>query len=450
MRNTPVLLALWLVPTALSASPTSDADAPLAALLDGQLGRPGGLTASEAARRAEHDSPSIRARRAGVRAASAQTDVATQAYLPRTTSTLRYTRVSQVDQPQGLPIELPQILDRWSAELSVEVPLSDYLLRLPQERRAAASAEEAAGESLAATRRTVGSSAKLVYWSWVRARLGVVVTEQASLQAQAHLSDAQAAHEVGNASRADVLRAESAVASASLAVARARGAEARLADRLRTVARLPASAPLVIGERLDGAAAGRSPNVRALLADALQARPELRALARSADAERSRASAIRSTALPRLGGFAAMQYANPNDRVFPQQEEWTRSWNAGLSISWGISGIGSSLAAGRAADARADAIDEEQTALRDAIRQEVVEAAESLREADASLASTETGLAAAEEQHRVRRELFRAGRATAAEVVDAETELTRARLDAIQARIDRRVAEVRIAEAVGR
>jgi outer membrane protein len=449
MRNL-LLFALWLVPGLAFADPTRDPDAPLATLLEAQLGRAGGITAEQVARRAEGDSPAIRASQAQLRAANENTEVSSLAYLPRSTATARYTRLSHMDEPQGLPIEIPQIQNQWVFEMSLDVPLSDYLLRLPHERRAAVRTEEAAGLSLAATRRSVGSNARLVYWNWVRARLGVVVTEQAKAQAVAHLEDARALHDVGTASRADVLRAESAVASADLALARARGSEARLADRLRTVARLPRNQPLEIGDGLTDRPGARSPSVDVLLADAYHARPELRSMQLLADAERARGTAIRAAAYPRLNGFATQTQANPNQRMFPQRAEFDSSWQAGVGISWGLSGIASALASGRAADARADAIDEDQLALRDTIRQDVVEAAESIREADTSLGTTAQGLVAAEESHRVRRELFRAGRATAAEMVDAETELTRARLDAVQARIDRRVAEVRLAEAVGR
>ena len=59
------------------------------------------------------------------------------------------------------------------------------------------------------------------------------------------------------------------------------------------------------------------------------------------------------------------------------------------------------------------------------------------------------GLAAAQESYRARRLLYQNGRATTVELLDAETDLTRARLDALGARIDERVASVRLAYALG-
>ena len=66
-----------------------------------------------------------------------------------------------------------------------------------------------------------------------------------------------------------------------------------------------------------------------------------------------------------------------------------------------------------------------------------------------SLQSSQKGLAAAEEGWRVRKELLAAERATAVELVDAETELTRARIAALNARVDLRVALTQLQHAIG-
>jgi outer membrane protein TolC len=50
----------------------------------------------------------------------------------------------------------------------------------------------------------------------------------------------------------------------------------------------------------------------------------------------------------------------------------------------------------------------------------------------------------------VRRELYKIGRATLVEVMDAETELTRARLEAVNAHIDYRIARTELNHALGR
>ncbi len=76
-------------------------------------------------------------------------------------------------------------------------------------------------------------------------------------------------------------------------------------------------------------------------------------------------------------------------------------------------------------------------------------AARAQQESAAVLATTARGLAAAEESHRVRQALFAEGRATSVELTDAETDLVRARLAAVDARIDAGLARVRLQTATG-
>src|SRR5262249_31333966 len=85
-------------------------------------------------------------------------------------------------------------------------------------------------------------------------------------------------------------------------------------------------------------------------------------------------------------------------------------------------------------------------------RIEVLAAQQAVALAQHALATTQKGLAAAEESYRVRRELLNAERATAVELVDAETELTRARIPALHAPNAPdalRVARAQLAHALG-
>ena len=59
-------------------------------------------------------------------------------------------------------------------------------------------------------------------------------------------------------------------------------------------------------------------------------------------------------------------------------------------------------------------------------------------------------LESAEESYSARRGLFQVGRSTSVELMDAETGLTRARIDLINSRIASRVALVELLYAVGR
>lgn len=64
------------------------------------------------------------------------------------------------------------------------------------------------------------------------------------------------------------------------------------------------------------------------------------------------------------------------------------------------------------------------------------------------MSTSERGLAAAEESHRVRRAMFQNGMATSATLTDAENDWSRAQLEVIGPSIDRRIAEARLAHAL--
>jgi len=73
-----------------------------------------------------------------------------------------------------------------------------------------------------------------------------------------------------------------------------------------------------------------------------------------------------------------------------------------------------------------------------------------VREADFSIDSSKRELASAEEAARVARELFNNGRGTSTTLADAESDLTRARLDLLNAKVNARTARIRLEHALGR
>ena len=88
--------------------------------------------------------------------------------------------------------------------------------------------------------------------------------------------------------------------------------------------------------------------------------------------------------------------------------------------------------------------------VRDAAFLEVTQAVLAMRTADSSIESADAQLRAAEEAYRSRRELFLYSKGTSVELADAEASLFRARLAAVSARIDQRIARVRVEHATGR
>jgi outer membrane protein TolC len=446
--------------------------------LDSKLGRvlgtPGGLTSTTVAERAEATSFDVKAQQADVETAAAGVDQALIAYFPRLAGVIRYTRLSSIEQtsagtlvaapnaPAGplapgaqlvnVPLSFPIILNQYLVQATLNVPISDYVLRIPQGYASATKSAKAAELNEKATRLKVAADGKATYYSWVRAKLQRVVAEQSVAQAKAHLVDVRHSFDAGAVSRADVLRFESQLASSQLFLERALSFESTTEAQVRVAMHDPEGSAYEIGESIDVETerAGEDGDLVSMWFEASRTRFEVRALDESASSARDQAKVARAGYWPRLDGVADVIYANPNVRIFPAEDKFKTTWDAGLQLSWSPNDIANATAASGSFEARAVSLVAQRQSLADGIRLEVTQSRNAIREAKAAIESSARGLVAAEESYRVRRSLFQNGRATSVELTDAETDLTRARLESINARVDLLVARVRLDHALGR
>jgi outer membrane protein TolC len=457
-------------------APAAPATAPaptLQATLEAMLGRSGGLTADAVGKRAAATSFDVRARLDELDAASAEVDSALINYFPRLELTGRYTRLSDIsatslgtllagpasgnvtafNQLVPVPLSFPVLLNQYTLQASLSVPLSDYLLRIPQTYAAASHSERAAALSADATKLKVATDGKALYYSWVRAKLQMVVADQALEQARGHLVDVKHAFDAGTASKADVLRLESQVAQSELLAEKSHNLAELYDTQIRVAMHDTSNAPYEIAERIDEGAVplrGSDIGLSALWTEAAERRLEVRSLTETADSYHEQAKGARAGYWPRLSAFGDAVYANPNSRFFPPQDEFNGTWDAGVQLTIVPNDMAKAAPTSRSLQARASEAVSQRELLLDGVRNEVTQARQARREAEVSIDTTGRGLISAEESYRVRRSLFQHGRATAIELTDAETDLTRARLDAINARIDLRIATVRLEHALGR
>jgi outer membrane protein TolC len=476
------LAALALGAALLSAHGASAAPQPREGedTLDSKLGRilgtQGGLTSSTVAARAEATSFDVKAKQADVEAAQAGVNQALVAYFPRLTGTARYTRLSPLDAPSlgnlvvaarpgpvapadptnppfAVAQSFPVVLDQRLFQASLNVPISDYVLKISQGYAAATKSAKAAELTEKATRLKVAADGKAAYYAWVRAKLQRVVAEQSVAQAKAHLVDAKNAFDAGTISRADVMRFESQLATSQLLLERATSLESTTEAQVRVAMHDPEGSGYEIGESIEVDAApqpGEEGDLVTMWFEASRSRFEVRALDESTGSLRDQAKVARAGNWPRVDAFGNVYYANPSQRVFPAKEEYKATWDVGVQLTWSPNDLANAGPAAAALESRAASLAAQRQSLADGIRLEVTQARNSIREARAAIESSAQGLAASEESYRVRRSLFKNGRATSVELTDAETDLTRARLESINARVDLQLARVRLEHALGR
>jgi outer membrane protein TolC len=449
-------------PELATASGVTDLTAPV----------PGGVTAEQVAIRAMQTSYAVKASQETLASQQARIDQAEANWYPRVGLKGSYTRLSEftppsfgsggsivvTPQPAGTlnptptlaaGFSFPVILNQYLLQATLAVPISDYFLRIGQAATSVSRQEEAARHDLVAAKAKSYSDGKVAYFTWMRARGAITVTQQALVVARAHLKDAENQFAVGNASKADVLRAQTQVAAAELGVERAKNG-ATLAERnVRVAMHLEEGAQLDPGDPLE---ANLSPagDMKALVAEAHGARAEIKSIDKNAEAIRKSVTVSRNGRLPQLSAFGQLDYANPNQRRQPQAEEWFPTWAVGAQVTWTPNDYLVANGAAAELEARASSLEAQRLAVRDGIELEVVQAYQDVLTADAAIVSTTRQIESAQEGYRVARELFNNGRGTGTTVIDSENALAQTRFDFLNARVDARLARVRLEHAAGR
>jgi outer membrane protein len=450
---------------------TQELQAKLEAMMRGN-----GLTSDEVARRAVKSSAQITAKRRAIESADASVDQAKASFYPGLTLSARYTRLSDIPPPtlgpgalvvtpdatprQIMPneplfaasVSFPVILNQYVLQAQLNVPLSDYLLRTSRAIKGANRVKQASEIDERATKLSVARDARVAYYQWIRVQGVAFVGAQAVEQAKGHLNDANNAFQAGLVSKADVLRAQSGVKSAELFLERANSNVQLATTRLRVLMKDEPNKQYEVGENILAPLPPLSGTASqdAAYREATHKRLELKLLKENEQALRDQAALTSAGNYPRLDAQAGAQYSNPNPRFFPAEEKFHGTWDASVVLSWTPTTIFGVQASTRSLDAKAAELAAQRQSLLDGLQLEVAQALSAERDAQFAVTVSQQALAAADEGYRVRRELFRSGRATLVEVTDSETELTRARLELVNAHIDLRIAQVELNHVLGR
>ncbi|MFN0248352.1 MAG: TolC family protein [Kofleriaceae bacterium] len=415
----------------------------------------GGLTAEQAATRSAKTSPTVRRSVADVEVAIAQAQQAELSRVPRIGANFTYTRLSDVDSalmiPGGGSFEFPVFLNTYSADANIRINLSDYVVRYPKIIEAARLGEEVARVSRRSSEVNAGQDARLTYYEWVRSKLQVLIAERQLTQVRSTLGQIRALAEAQRVSRADLMRVESNEAVADQTVTQLKLLQQLREEQLRILIDEPSGTPLSIGEDIrQELAAPTKTSIDDAMKAAREQRLDFKVLDTGIVAKEKQRAAEKASLYPTLSGFASAEYSNPNQRFFGNADsEFNFSWAAGLQLSWTLNDTLFAKTTDRRLRGETDGLRADRENLDRGARIQIIASQQAIENARTALETSKKGLAAAEEGYRVRRELLNAERATAVELVDAETDLTRARITALNARVDLRVAIVQLEHAIG-
>jgi len=285
------------------------------------------------------------------------------------------------------------------------------------------------------------------YYRYLESRAQLVAAEAAVEEATLNLQAARRRQEVGVATVADVLQAQTALSRAELERVRAAGAIEALRGTLAAAMGLPASTPLEVSElELDLDHPGLTAGVQELIDQALAQRPDLAAARSRAEAS---ARQVDSTRAERWPEISLTSSANRTWYEPGEQADHADSWSATVLLKLPLF-TGFELpfqveeARERAEQAQVQA---EQVGQR--VELEVWTAYVDLKTAAERMASARDLVASAEQSERVALARYREGVGSILDSLAAQAALAEARSEVIAADADWFVATARLARATG-
>jgi outer membrane protein len=424
------LVGLSMLATAAAASAQDTAAVP--------------LTVSGAVERALAQSHRLAEARAREEGALAAVESRRAAERPMLTVSGGYTRTNHVDefgvpQPDGaLRIIYPDIPDNYFTRASLQWPIytggrSNALIRAAEAESRASAAE------IDVARADLRLEVIRAYWALVTASETVRVVQEGLARADAHLRDVRSRFDNGLIPPNEVSAVEAQRARQEMQLIEARNVRRSVLEDLRRLTGIESD--IVTADALAGDSAPVT---------GAPERAELDAIQQRIAAADERVAAIEAARRPAIAFNGAVDYANPNPRIFPRQDVWRSSWELGINASWTVWDGGRTDADAAEAAAAARALRAREAELTSVIATDVRQRQLDLDSARASLEAANAAVASAAETRRVLGERFDVGVATSTDVLDAQMVLLQAELDRTRALANIRLAEARLARALGR
>ncbi|MFA5909077.1 MAG: TolC family protein [Vicinamibacterales bacterium] len=412
------------------------------------------LTLADAIARGFETSHRLAEGRAREQGAQAAVRGAQAADRPIVSASAGYSRTNHVPEfafVQGSvrQVVYPDIPDNVVSRMSFQWPIYTSG-RVDALERAAAAEAQAIAADIDTTRADLRLEIVRAYWAAATAREAVRVLEESTARADAQLRDARQRFDVGLVPPNEVssLEAQRSREQAQLIEA-SNIRESTLID-LRRLAGVDPETVVELADTLDAGASGASGAIGALVTEAFAQRPERKALALRLGGVEARQQAAMTGNKPVVAFGGGVDYASPNQRIFPRKGEWQESWDVSVNVNWPFFDSGRTKAqvaeAAAAAAATRERIAEFDSVVSADIRQRLLD----LDSSQAMVKAASDAVRSAAEARRVVGDRFAAGVATSTDVIVAQVAMLETELARTRALAGVRLAEARLHRVLGR
>jgi len=321
--------------------------------------------------------------------------------------------------------------------------------------KAAAARADAARHMLRGTELDVVMQARLDYIAVLRESENARVTGELLRDVEERLRVSREMLDAGRVPRYYVLRDEAELANVVQMDAMARSRVELSLVSLKTTMGVDLASPITLADRLEFA--GVTLSIDEGIRQASEAHPDLKAAAKQREATAAEVRAAYGNYFPQVSVGYMYDWAWVKNRAWESQAEGLRSradhadgYSVGVVVTLPLFDGFARENALKTAKARLDKATQSEGLVRQQIAKEVNQAALMLRAAEKSVEASRKGLEQSEEESRIVKERFGAGRGIQLEILDAQVSLTRARFNAVAALADYNSALAMWLKATGR
>ncbi|HZK13908.1 MAG TPA: TolC family protein, partial [Desulfobaccales bacterium] len=327
----------------------------------------------------------------------------------------------------------------WSSQTSVNQLLFDFW-GTPSKYMAAIKGHQASLLDTSQTRDNVFLTVAQGYFKTLRAKKMVEVAKQTVFDLKEHLRIAQDQYQFGIVTMNDVLQAKVSLADAQQNLIVAETDFINIRSSLNKALMLPVTAATVLKDEkvdLKAWALGEATDV------ALKRRADLKASQERIHEQEKVVVETRAQFFPQFGFQAGHTYQVNNSLLHNHQ------WFAIFAMNWNIfSGLDTKAAVSQA-KLKVQQLEEQHKDMNEQVQLDVQTAYLRIKETVDRIRTTETAVTQGEENLRLNEERYKEGVGTATDVIDAETLLTRTRVNYWSAVYDHQMAKAQMLWAIG-
>ncbi len=412
------------------------------------------LSLSECIRQALDRSAVLKGAREGVKGAEAQRKEAFTGFLPKLSTSYGYTRLNE--EPTfnfpGVPPAIPAqqmrtgTKDNYNWSLEAQQPLFTGG-RIKANYDASLVGIEVSRTEERAAILDVIREVKEAYYGVLKAERYLDVARQSRERLKAHHETARGFFDVGMIPKSDLLFAEVELSNGEQLLLRAENGLEMARSRFNTVLRRGLTDPVLLEDILS-----LDPfpiSLDEALAQGLERRPELKAMELRIEQLRKQIKALQSEYYPQVSAVGNYSRYGDTPSVGGTRYKDQESWYGMLVANWTFWEWGRTNARVDGGLSRERQALEVQQNLKDQVTLEIKNTWLATGEMIRRVEVTQQSVSQAEENYRMNVERYREQVATSTEVLDAQTLLTKAKSDYVQALGDYSIYRARLDRAMG-